>query len=515
MSANLIAVNPQAGLPSARAMLAELWAAAGLDPHALARFSATGSEPALRSSFAVGTALQVTLGAATLAATEVGRLRGAATALASVELLDVVRESACRFTLDGRMPARWDKLSGLYRCGVGGQSSGDDDGGDHDGDFDPSSWVRIHANFAHHRDGVLTLLGLPPGPATERKAVEAALCHWSAQAFESAAAERGLVVAALRSPAEWAAHPQAAAVATEPLLRIERAGAAAAPLGWLPCSNVQQPLAGLRVLELTRILAGPVAGRTLAAQGADVLLINGPHLPNIEALAETSRGKLSALLDLRIAEDRATLRALIKQCDVFLQSYRPGALAAIGFGPEELERLRPGIVSVSLSAYGTQGPWAGRRGFDSLVQSATGLNVAEARALGRSEPCALPLQALDFGAGYLLAFGALAALLHQRQQGGNWRVQVSLAGVGRWLQQLDRIADPGGAPHLDFEAASEDIDSGFGRLRAVRHAAHIGGRRLNWRRPSMPPGSHAPEWPDQTGRLGQSGPPALLTGAGP
>jgi hypothetical protein len=496
MSANLFAVNPQAGLPPARAVLAELWAAAGLDPRALARFSATGSEPALRSSFAVGTALQAALGAATLAATEVGRLRGATAALASVELLDVVRESACRFTLEGRTPAQWDKLSGLYRCGAG-QSGGSDDGGDHDSDVDPRSWVRIHTNFAHHRDGVLALLGLPPGPGTERNAVEAALRHWSAQALESAAAERGLVVAALRSPAEWAAHPQAAAVATEPLLRIERAGAAAAPLGWLPCSN-EQRLAGLRVLELTRILAGPVAGRTLAAQGADVLLINGPHLPNIEALAETSRGKLSALLDLRTAEDRATLRALIRNCDVFLQSYRPGALAAIGFGPEELERLRPGIVSVSLSAYGTQGPWAGRRGFDSLVQSATGLNVAEARALGRSEPCALPLQALDFGAGYLLAFGALAALVHQRQQGGNWRVQVSLAGVGRWLQYLGRIADPDEAPNLDFEAASEDVDSGFGRLRAVRHAAHIGGRRLNWRRPSMPPGSHAPAWPDQT-----------------
>ena len=492
MSASPFSDDPQAGPPSAPAVLAALWAAAGLDPSAQQRFSATGSEPALRTSFAVGTALQAALGAATLAATEVARLRGAAPAQARVDLIDVVRESACHFTLDGRAPAQWDKLSGLYRCG-----RRDDDRGDPDGD--PHAWVRIHANFAHHRDGVLALLGLQPGPATERGAVEAALRHWSAIAFESAAAERGLVVAAVRTPAEWAAHPQAAAVAGEPLLRIERAGVAVAPLAALPCSSSPQtPLSGLRVLELTRILAGPVAGRTLAAQGADVLLVNGPHLPNIEALAETSRGKLSALLDLRTAEGRATLRSLVSQCDVFLQSYRPGALDAIGFGPDELERLRPGIVSVSLSAYGTQGPWAGRRGFDSLVQSATGLNVAEARALGRSEPCALPLQALDFGAGYLLAFGALAAVLHQRQQGGSWRVRVSLAGVGRWLQQLGRIADPGAAPALDFEAASEDSDSGFGRLRAVRHAAHIDGQRLTWRRPSMPPGAHAPAWPERT-----------------
>jgi crotonobetainyl-CoA:carnitine CoA-transferase CaiB-like acyl-CoA transferase len=254
-------------------------------------------------------------------------------------------------------------------------------------------------------------------------------------------------------------------------------------------------LAGLRVLELTRILAGPVAGRTLAAQGADVLLINGPHLPNIEAVADTSRGKLSAFLDLRTPAGRDALRELVRGCDVFLQGYRPGALAALGFGVGELEKLRPGLVSVHLSAYGWQGPWAGRRGFDSLVQSATGLNLAEAEALGKPGPQALPLQALDYGAGYLLAFGALAALLHQRARGGHWRVQVSLAGVGRWLQSLGRLPAPFTAPPPDFDKRSEESDSGFGRLRAVRHAGRINGQRLVWQRPSMPPGSHPAAWP--------------------
>jgi crotonobetainyl-CoA:carnitine CoA-transferase CaiB-like acyl-CoA transferase len=385
----------------------------------------------------------------------------------------------------------WDKLSGLYSCGGGC------------GDGAPG-WVRVHANFAHHRDGVLALLGLPVGPDTERAAVAAALQNWSALDFEDAAAERGLVVAALRSPSEWAAHAQAAAVAAQPLLAIERSGdappllwpaaATAAPDG-LRSLNGLPALAGLRVLELTRILAGPVAGRTLAVHGADVLLINAPHLPNIEALAETSRGKRSGLLDLRQPDDCATLRGLIKSCDVFLHGYRPGALAARGFGPAELEKLRPGIVSVSLSAYGTQGPWGQRRGFDSLVQSATGFNLAEAAAMGSSEPRALPLQALDYGAGYLLAFGAMAALLHQRQRGGSWRVRLSLAGVGQWLTRIGRIADPARAPALDFDSVMEERDSGFGRLRSVPHAGRVDGQRLNWRRSAMPPGSHPAAWP--------------------
>jgi hypothetical protein len=487
MNAHPAAANhPTQPLP-VQEVLAQLWRDAGLDPTALARFVATAEEPALPSSFAVGTLLQAALGAATLAATEVMRSRGGEPAQASVDLLDVVRESACKFTLDGRAPVVWDKLSGLYSCG-GGRGDASDAG----------NWVRVHANFAHHRDGVLALLGLSVGPDTERAAVAAALQNWSAQAFEDAAAERGLVVAALRSPAAWAAHAQAAAVAAQPLLSIERSGDAA-PLSW-PAADTAAPagpqaLHGLRVLELTRILAGPVAGRTLAVHGADVLLINGPHLPNIEALAETSRGKRSALLDLRRAGDCATLRQLIETCDVFLHGYRPGALAARGFGPAELERLRPGIVSVSLSAYGSQGPWGTRRGFDSLVQSATGLNLAEAQALGSSEPRALPLQALDYGAGYLLAFGAMAALLHQRQSGGSWQVRLSLAGVGQWLQRIGRIADPARAPALDFDSVMEERDSGFGRLRSVPHAGRIDGQRLTWRRIAMPPGSHPAAWP--------------------
>ncbi|MBL8361454.1 MAG: CoA transferase [Rubrivivax sp.] len=459
-------------------LLAGLWRDAGLSADALPRATLTGAEPVLRSSFAIGSMLQASLGAAALAATEIGRLRGGPVQTVTLAALDVARESAARYSLDGRRPEVWDKLSGLYRCGS------DDAAPEH---------VRIHANFAHHRDGALALLGLPTGPATERAQVEAALRGWSAEAFETAAAERGLVVAAVRTPEQWAAHPQAAALAALPLVAIERIGDAP-PRAWPPTDPGAPPLHGLRVLELTRILAGPVAGRTLAAHGADVLLVNGPHLPNIENIAETSRGKRSALVDLRRADGRETLRTLASGADVFLQGYRPGGLSSRGFGPEALAEVRPGLVYVSLSAYGDRGPWADRRGFDSLVQSATGLNVAEARALGSAEPRALPLQALDYGAGYLLAFGALVALQRQRAEGGSWHVRVALAGVGRWLQSLPRIADPTSAPAPDFTGAMEITESGYGRLEAVRHAVRFSHTPAAWRHPSMPPGSHPAAW---------------------
>lgn len=461
-----------------RDALSQLWLGAGLPAEALDRVTLSGNEPVLPSSFAVATLLQASLGATSLAAAEVGRLRGGARQQVQLDAADVVREASGYFTLDGRQPEVWDKLSGLYRCG---------------GDSTPG-WVRIHANFAHHRDGALALLGLPPGAGTERAAVSDALRSWSAEDFESAAAERGLVVAAVRSPAQWQAHPQAAAVAALPLVGIERLDDAP-PRPWSPLAPTDAPLRGLRVLDLTRILAGPVAGRTLAATGADVMLVNSPNLPNIEAIADTSRGKLSTHIDLRTDSGRDTLRALVCDADVLIQGYRPGGLQALGFGPDELARLRPGIVCVSLSAYGHKGPWAARRGFDSLVQSAMGLNIAEAEAFGSAEPKALPVQALDYGAGYLLAFGALAALMRQRVEGGSWLVRVALARVGHWLQELPRPADGRSAKRPSLDGATEESDSGFGRLVAVRHAARFSVTPAGWPRPSMPPGSHPARWP--------------------
>jgi len=461
----------------AEVALRSLWEDAALPVAALSRLTLTGREPGLPSSFAVSSAAQASLAAAALAATEIGRARNGLAQTASVDLVDAALECTGRFTVDGVAPEVWDKIAGLYRCGPPG---GDE-------------WVRLHTNFAHHRDGVLRLLGLPEGPAATREQVAAALASWRADDFEDRAAERGLVVARMRRFDEWDAHPQAAAVAALPLLEIERIGDAA-PLAWPTLPETSLPLEGLRVLELTRILAGPVAGRTLAAYGADVMLVNSPVLPNIDAIADTSRGKRSALADLRDPADRVAFTAVLAQAHVMLQGYRPGGIAALGFGPEEAARLRPGIVYVSLSAYGRQGPWSGRRGFDSLVQTATGFNDAEGRAANAGEPKPLPMQVLDMASAFLLAFGAEVALLRQRTHGGSWHVQVSLARTALWLRSLGRVADGFAPAKPDYATRMETSESGFGRLVAVRHAARFSRTPPCYRRPSVRPGTDRLAW---------------------
>ncbi|VTU24823.1 CoA transferase [Variovorax sp. RA8] len=454
-------------------VLQSLWAQAALPPQALAFARLTGADPVLPSSFAVGTAAQASIAAAALAACELGHLRGTPRQQVSVDMLHAALECTAWFSLDGRVAPQWDPFSGLYRCADG--------------------WVRVHANFAHHRDGALRLMGLDPSTAQPADA-EAAMRGWNAIEFETAAAEAGLVATALRRFDEWDATPQGRAIAAQPLFTLERIGEAP-PRTLAPLAESQPPLAGLRVLDLTRVLAGPVGCRALAAFGADVMLVNAPHLPNIEAIADTSRGKLSAHLDLRGEAGRTSLEELLAEAHVFVQGYRPGGLAELGFGPEQTARRCPGIVHVSLSAYGTQGPWAPRRGFDSLVQTAMGFNHAEGEAAGEGKPRPLPMQILDEATGYLIAMGAAAALWRQQREGGSWHVQVSLAQTGQWLRGLGRI--PGGfeMPRPKIEPWLESAASGFGELRSMRLSARLARTPLAWRWPSMPPGSHPARWP--------------------
>ena len=391
-----------------------------------------------------------------------------------------IRNAALEFRSDrytriagGPAPELWDPLAGLYRCSDG-------------------RWVRLHTNFPHHRAGVLRLLACEP----TRDAVQNALSKWDAEAFEDAAAQAGLVVAMARTLAQWDAHPHGRAVPTLPLIVLEKIGNAPAE----PLTPGARPLAGVRVLELARVLAGPICGRSLAAHGADVLRVIAAHLPTFEAGdADTGRGKLSAQVDLDTAEGVQALQTLLADADVMVQSYRPGTLARRGFGPEAAARLRPGIVYVSLSAYGHAGPWADRRGFDSLVQTTSGLNFAEAEAAGEDAPRALPCQALDHAAGYLLALGAIAGLLRRAETGGSWLVRVSLVRTGLWLRSLGRVADGFACGDPKFEDIGDRIEeapSGYGgRLAAIRHAAELSATLAQWARPSMPFGSHPPAWP--------------------
>ncbi|MEI2416563.1 CoA transferase [Orrella sp. JC864] len=459
-------------MPQAAQALRAIWNLAGLPEAALAHAGLTGADPVFPSSFAVGAAAQSTLAAAGLAACELAHARGAARRPLSLDMREAAIESTGWFTLDGKEPDFWDPFTGLYRCLDG--------------------HVRIHANFAHHRDGALQVLGLSAQTHTRADA-ERLLGAWRALDFEAACAERGLVATALRSFEQWDATPQGQAVAGQPLMTFTRIGDA--PPRQLPAlPEGAPPLSGLRVLDLTRILAGPVAGRTLAVLGADVMLVNGPHLPNISAIAETSRGKRSAQVDLRTEAGRAALWRLVDTAHVFSQGYRPGGLAQRGFSPEALARRRPGIVYVSLTAYGTEGPWAQRRGFDSLVQTAMGFNHAEGLAAGAGQPRPLPMQILDQASGFLMAFGAAAALWRQQREGGSWHVEVSLAQTGHWLRGLGRV--PGGLDidRPELAGCLDCEDSGFGLLCAVRPALHLDGRRLAYGRRSMPPGSAAPRW---------------------
>lgn len=458
-------------------VLAGLWQLAGLPAEALACARLTGADPVLPSSFAVGLAAQASITAAALAACELGHRRGVARQEVAVDTLHAALDCTGWFSLDGRVPELWDTFSGMYRCVDG--------------------WVRIHANFKHHREGALRLMQLDPATATRADA-EAAMAGWRARDFEDAAAAQGLVATALRRFDEWDASPQGQAVAAQPLFTIERIGDAP-PRALPPLREHQRPLEGLRVLDLTRILAGPIGGRALAAYGADVMLVNSPNLPNIESIADTSRGKLSTHADLCTDEGRALLHGLVADAHVFVQGYRPGGIAALGFGPEALARERPGIVCVSLTAYGTQGPWAGRRGFDSLVQTAMGFNHAEGEAAGDGKPRPMPMQILDEASGYLIALGAAAALWRQQQEGGSWHVQVSLAQTGQWLRGLGRV--PGGLSiaRAGVEPYVETSASGFGELAALRHSAQLSRTPMAWPRPSMPPGSHPPVWPAVAG----------------
>ena len=350
-------------------------------------------------------------------------------------------------------------------------------------------WMQLHMVYAHHRDGILRELGC----AGDDAAIARAVADTDAFALEGALGARGLPGYAWRERDEWSAHPQSAAVAAVPVLEILRLGDAA-PYA-LPGGD--RPLAGMRVADLTRVIAGPICGRTLAAHGADVLRIHPPHLPEMPVLLmDGGRGKRCAHVDLHDAGDRRAFEALVDGADVFVQGFRPGAVASLGYAPEAVAERRPGIVYVTLSTWGETGPWAGRHGFDSLVQTATGI-VAEGSAAKHSEaPVPLPCQALDHSTGYLAAFGAMVGLVRRTTEGGSWLVRVSLAATGRWLDGLGRIdglcaEDPGFASVTD---RLERHRTGFGEVTSVRCAEELPATPPGFALPCAPLGSHRCEW---------------------
>ena len=343
--------------------------------------------------------------------------------------------------------------------------------------------------YPHHRAGILRSLGCKDDSGE----IASAIARTDAFELEDGLAARGLPGYAQRTPREWAAHPQGVALATVPVLEIERLGDA--PPCLLPAGK--RPLSGVRVADLTRVIAGPICGRTLAAHGADVLRIHPPHLPEVPVLAmDGGRGKRCAHVDLRDARDRRAFDALVEDADVFVQGFRPGGLASLGYAPEVVAERRPGIVYVTLSAWGETGPWAGRHGFDSLVQTASGIVTEGSDAKGVETPVPLPCQALDHSTGYLAAFGTMAGLARRATLGGSWLVRVSLAATGRWLDGLGRI-DGLSAPDPDLSTVADRLErrrTAFGEMTSVRNAEQLPETPPELTLPAVPLGSHRCEW---------------------
>ncbi|KAK0663268.1 Formyl-CoA:oxalate CoA-transferase [Lasiodiplodia hormozganensis] len=385
------------------------------------------------------------------------------------------------YVLDGKpAPSAWGAIGGLHATADG--------------------YVRIHDSFPNHRNGALRLLGLDS--TATRSEVTRETKNWASIDLETVALQDKLVIYALRAYQQWDVFPQAKALSDFPIAieKLSAAGTAGLPSRMGPGND--RSLRGLRVLELSRVIAAPLAGKTLAAHGADVLWVTSPTLPDLPAIdREFGRGKRTIQLDIRTPEDKERLFELIRTCDVLIQGFRPGSLAAQGLAPEQLVALNPNIVCANMSAFGPDGPWAGRRGFDSIVQTCSGMNVSEAEHYGQGEPARpTPCQALDHGAGYLLATGVCAALYRRAVEGGSYRVDVSLAGVMKYLRSLGQYEGRSGFDCADIlspdqvEKFLETRQSGFGTLKAVRHSAVIEGCAPGWDFMPKPLGSDKAEW---------------------
>lgn len=350
-------------------------------------------------------------------------------------------------------------------------------------------WIHLHGGFPHLAEGAVRLLGC----RDEAASIAAAVAAWDAGALEDALASARLCGAVVRSAEEWAAHPQGSALAGLPVIEVTRIGdAPPAPLGPAP-----RPLAGIRALDLTRVLAGPTCGRTLAEHGADVLRVTGPELPDVDAfVVDTGHGKLSASLDLDVPSDAARLRTLAAGADVFVGGYRSGALERRGFGPEALAELRPGIVAVSINCYGPLGPWRERAGWEQLAQSVTGLAHANG---GPGGPKLVPAAACDYTTGTLAALGALVALARRAREGGSWHVRASLCQTGTWIQRRDGGAASGvasrGLSAEEVAALCVQSDTAFGRLTHLGPVLRLSETPPRWERPTAPRGTHSAAWP--------------------
>nr|WP_055586801.1 CoA transferase [Peterkaempfera griseoplana] len=461
-------------------MLGHAWALLGGDPSAVRRVRWTGPEGLLPAALPLGALAGASVGAAALAAAELAAVRTghrSAPPWATVDAAAVATAfgSERHLRVDGAAWDTWAPLSRFWPAADG--------------------WVRTHANYPHHRERLLAALGVPDSAGEEAApALAAAVAAQPAEETAARVTAAGGLAVSVRSPQEWARHPQGAAVAALPLLRLDRVGDAppAAP-GALPPGGPLLPAAGMRVLDLTRVIAGPVGTRTLGLLGADVLRIDSPRLPEIrEQHLDTGFGKRSALLDLEHRADRERLEELLAGADAVVTGYRPGALDRHGLSPAALLERHPGLTVATVSAWGPDGPWAARRGFDSLVQTASG--VARLLAAPDGTPGALPVQGLDHGTGYLLAAAVLRAQAGKAADGGGRIARLSLAQTAAWLLRGPHGGPGPGGPALDPAPHLAEAATDLGRIRYALPPVALDGGPRDWAQPVTAWGSAAPGW---------------------
>jgi hypothetical protein len=452
----------------AASLTKECWAALGGAPQAVDQvaFESSGGLP---SVFAV-----TDLASATIATA----------GLSLAELSNVLTGKQARIRVDRRLSSIWFWAS-IRPIGWQPLPAWDPIAGDY-----PASdgWIRLHTNAPHHKAAVQRVLGLEGN----KEAIAQAVRNWSKIALETAVIEAGGCAAEMRSITEWSEHPQGQAISREPLVHLVTAEPGPLPKWYL---DPMRPLAGLRVLDLTRVLAGPVATRFLAGFGAHVLRIDSQDWDEPAVVPEVTLGKRCARLDLYSMEDREVFEQLLSTADVVIHGYRPGALDRLGYSSKVRRELSPGLVDVSLDAYGWSGPWADRRGFDSLVQMSTGIADFGMKRAQADKPVPLPVQALDHATGYLLAAAAIRGVTCRLREGCGCNARLSLARTAQTLiaHPLDE-AESALAPEGISDRTDEIETTFWGKAQRVLPPVRIDDISMRWETPARPLGSDPAEW---------------------
>lgn len=430
------------------------------------RLTVTGAK-GLSSCFSVTDLAAAAIGVAGLSVSELLGIHGQVVPVSVDRHLSSAWFSYSLRPQGWELPAPWDAIAGDYRSADG--------------------WIKLHTNAPHHRAAVLAVLGC----AGTRQAVADATSRFPAEGLETAILRAGGCAAMMRSAAEWESHAQGQSVRTEPLVVWEKFPA---PMSfWQP--DPARPLAGIRVLDLTRILAGPTATRFLAGLGAEVLRIDPPDWDEPSLAPDVTPGKRCGRLDLRNHADRQTFEALLAGADVMVHGYRPGALDDLGYGAAERRRLNAGLTDVSLCAYGWSGPWAGRRGFDSLVQMSTGIARAGMDWRNKDEPTPLPVQALDHATGYFMAAAAVRGLLARASDGVAFTARLSLARTALLLMShADATPSAAFTGRLDENFSSDIENTAWGPAHRLRTPVLVGGTGLRWDLPASKLGSADAAW---------------------